>query len=54
MSGRDVFLDKVDVMELIMTLSNWNGVIPEPAVMIPVKGRPGMIQYDACPSVQVQ
>ena len=41
LSKRDVFLEKDDVMNIVMWMSDWNGKVPPPAVMVPVKGRPG-------------
>ncbi len=41
LSHRDVFVDPVALMDLVMWMPGWGGTLPPPAVMVPVRGRPG-------------
>ena len=41
MTKRDVFIPKTMLMNLLMWVDDWDGRIPIPAVMMPVKNKPG-------------
>lgn len=38
---RDVFVERDVIMNLLMWVQEWNGVVPVPAIMVPQKGKPG-------------
>jgi DNA-directed RNA polymerase II subunit RPB1 len=48
MTKRDVFIEKAMLMNMCMWMKHWTGVIPQPAVMIPTKGRPGTALLVSC------
>jgi DNA-directed RNA polymerase II subunit RPB1 len=41
MTKRDVFIERDLMMNMVMCLTQWSGHVPPPAILLPVKGKPG-------------